>query len=125
MPYMKLNTTRKLSQEQKKDLVKGLGEAVRFIPGKLSEGLLLYIEDDKTMFLGANQQDDYVFVNTEYCGHYEYEDKNKFTVAVFAAIQRVLGTPNDRMSMKLTENDSWCNFGDYIDTDADGKPLPR
>jgi phenylpyruvate tautomerase PptA (4-oxalocrotonate tautomerase family) len=125
MPYMNLNVTRKLTYDQKKALADGLGVAMTCIPGKLAEGLVLDIEDAKTFFLGGKEHEDCVFVKADYCGHFDFDTKFKFTVAVFAAIQGVLGTPYERMSMKLEENDNWCAFGDYAEVDVHGNLIPR
>lgn len=125
MPVMKLNTTRKLAYDQKKELADSLGQAITLIPGKPAEGLLLYVEDAKTMFLGGKEQDDYVFIQADYCGHFDFDIRNKFSVAVFTAVERIMGTPKDRISMKINENDGWANFGDYIEVDKDGNPKPR
>ena len=123
MPYMKLNVTRKLTYEQKKELADGLGEAIALIPEKNAKGLLLYIEDAVTMFNGGEEQDDYVFINTDICGDYKYEVKYKFTMGVYDAVQRILGTPNNRIAMKIAQYDGWANFGNYAMTDAVGVPM--
>ena len=124
MPYMKLNVTRKLTHEQKKELANDLGEAITLIPNKIAKGLFLYIEDAKTIFVGGEEQVDYVFINTDICGKYNYEVKYKFTMAVYEIINRILGTPNDRIAMKIAQYDGWANFGNYAMTDAFGNVIP-
>jgi hypothetical protein len=121
---MKLNTTQKLTHEQKMELADGLGDAIELIPNKVKQGLFLYVEDAKTFIVSGVEQSDYVFINTDICGDYKYEVKYKFAVAVYGIINRVLGTPVERVAMKIAVYDGWGNFGDYVMTDALGNPIP-
>ena len=122
---MKLNTVKKLTHEQKKDIADGLGKAMTLIPGKVAEGVLLYVEDGKTFFMGGREIDEYVYVETDICGKYPFQVRYDFTVAAFKAIKSVLGTDEANMSMRLTEHMTWGNFGDFIETDEMGRPTTK
>jgi hypothetical protein len=121
---MKLNLTQKLTHEQKQTLADELGPVIELIPNKIAAGLFLYIEDAKTFFVGGKEQSDYVFINTDICGAYNYEVKYNFSKAVYEVINRILGTPVERIAMKIAVYDGWGNFGDYALVDAMGVPLP-
>ena len=115
MPYMKLNTTHKLTDEQKDILAEKLSNAIENIPGKPAYGVIMHFDDDKTFYLGGVKQDDYVVVNTNVYGKCEFQAKYNFSVDVFKAISEVLGTPKEKMSMTFVEHMGWGGFGDYVE----------
>ena len=115
MPYIRLSVTQKLSQEKQEELVNGLGDALGLIPGKDGRGLIVDMEDGKTMYVGGVKQDNMVFADVRYYSNYEYHIKKDFTVAVFNAINKTLGTSKDRMFLTITEYNSWGGFGDFKD----------
>ena len=125
MPFMKLNVTKKLTYEQKKEIADGLGQAMLLIPGKVAEGVILYVEDGKTFFLGGHELEEYAYIETDICGKYEFQARYDFTVAAFKAVKKVLGFDNANMSMRLQEHMSWGNFGDFIETDELGRPTTK
>ena len=115
MPYIRLSVTQKLTPEKQVELVTAVGEALSIIPGKDGRFLITDLEDGKTMFVGSNKQEDMVFADVRYHGNYEYQYRSDFTVAMFNAINKVLGTKKDRMWLNITEFNSWGGFGDFKD----------
>ena len=115
MPYIRISTAQKLTQEKKDALVAGLGIAMRKIPGKDERLLIVDVEDGRTLYFGGVMQDDMVFVDVRYYSNFEYHKKKEFTVAMFDAIHDVLGTAKDKMCSTLTEFNSWGALGDYRD----------
>ena len=115
MPYIRLSIAKELAQETQEELVSGIGEALSIIPGKDGRGLIVDMEDGKTLYMGGVKQEDMVFVDVRYFSNFEYHIKKDFTVAVFAAIKKVLGTTEDKMSMTITEYNSWGGFGNFRD----------
>ena len=119
MPYIRLSVTRKLTQETKKELAAALGTALSRLPGKDGSWLLSDVEDGRSLFMGTEPQKDMVFADVRYHGSYEYEYRSAFTAALFDAVERVLGTPKDRMFLNITEFSSWGGYGNLKD---DGHP---
>ena len=115
MPYIRISTTKKLNDEQQAALVSGLGKAIEVIPGKDGRGLIVDMEDGKTMYSGGVKQDNLVFADVRYYSNFEYHIKKNFTVAVFDAISKVLGTAKDKMFLTITEYNNWGGFGDFRD----------
>lgn len=115
MPYIRISATQKLNEKQQSALVDGLGKALEVIPGKDGRGLIVDLEDGKTMFIGGMKQDNMVFADVRYYSKFEYHIKSKFTVAMFDAISSVLGTSKDRMFLTITEYNSWGGFGNFKD----------
>jgi hypothetical protein len=115
MPYIRISVARKLTPEKQQELVDGLGEALGLIPGKDGRMLITDLEDGKTMFSGGVRQDDFVFIDARYYSKFEYHIKKRFTEAVFNAVHKTLGTPFEKMSLNITEYNSWGGFGSFKD----------
>ncbi len=115
MPYIRISTTQKLTPEQQEALVGGLGEAISRIPGKDGRGLIVDLEDGKTMFAGGARQENFVFADVRYFSNFTYHIKKKFTQAVFGVFGKVLGTTPDRAFLTINEYSSWGGFGDFRD----------
>jgi hypothetical protein len=115
MPYIRVSTSQKLTPEKQTELAKGLGEALSLLPGKDGRGLIVDLEDGKTMLVGARRQDNFVFADVRYYSNFEYQIKKKFTAAVFDVFKNVLGTTEDKAFLTITEYNNWGGFGDFKD----------
>ena len=115
MPYIRLSVAQKLAPEKQEELVKGLGDALSIIPGKDGRGLIVDMEDGKTLYVGGVKQDNMVFADVRYYSNFEYHIKKDFTVAVFNAINKALGTSKERMFLTINEYNNWGGFGDFKD----------
>ena len=115
MPYIRLSLSQKLTQEKQEELVNGLGEALSIIPGKDGRGLIVDMEDGKTLFVGGRKQENMVFVDVRYYSNFPYTIKKDFTVAVFEALNKHLGTKKEEAFLTITEYNSWGGFGDFRD----------
>jgi phenylpyruvate tautomerase PptA (4-oxalocrotonate tautomerase family) len=115
MPYIKVSATQKLSAEKRKELADGLGEAIALIPGKDGRGLIVDLEDGKTLFVGGVPQENFVFADVRYYSKFEYHIKKKFTQGVFEVFNKVLGTRPEQAFLTITEYSSWGGFGDFKD----------
>lgn len=115
MPYIRISAAKKLTETEQTDLVNGLGEALSIIPGKDGRGLIVDMEDGKTLFVGGVKQENMVFVDVRYYSNFAYQIKKEFTAAVFEKISSVLGTTKDRAFLTITEYNSWGGFGDFRD----------
>lgn len=115
MPYIRLSITRKLTPEQQKELASGLGEAINLIPGKDGRGLIVDLEDGKTMFVGGIPQENFVFADVRYYSKFEYHIKKKFTQAVLGVFNKVLDTQPEQAFLTITEYSNWGGFGDFKD----------
>ena len=115
MPYIRLSVTQKLTPGKEKELVDGLGEAMSKIPGKDGRMLIVDVEDGRTIYFGGEKQEDMVFADVRYFSNYEYHKKKEFTVAMFDAVNRIIGTRKDRMCLTITEFNNWGAVGDFRD----------
>ena len=123
MPNIKLNLTKKITYDQKLALSEALSEAVTIIPHK--KVIILLIEDAKTIFIANKEQADSVFVELDMCGNFDIEIKSAFARAATEIITRIVGTPPERISMRITEHRAWGGFGDFLETDEFGDVIHR
>ncbi|MCL1834952.1 MAG: hypothetical protein FWG48_02220 [Oscillospiraceae bacterium] len=115
MPYIKVSVTKRLTQEQQEELAGVLGKAIALIPGKDGRGLIVDVEDGKSMYLGGVKQENMVFADVRYYSNFPYQVKKDFTAAAFDGMGRVLGANKDRMFLTITEFNNWGGFGDFKD----------
>ena len=115
MPFIRVSVTQKLAEEKQAELVEGLGEAISVIPGKDGRGLIVDLEDGKTIFCGGVKQENFVFADVRYYSNFTYQQKKEFTIAVFKVFENVLGTTKDKAFLTITEYNNWGGFGNFID----------
>ena len=115
MPYLRVSLSQKLTSEKAEELYRELSEAFEVLPGKTRDGVVLDLEDAKTMFLRGVLQENLVFADIHYVGNFAYNLKSKFTETVFAVFARVLGTKKDEASLTITEHQCWGIRGELRD----------
>lgn len=109
MPQIEFSTGRKLSKEQKENIVKAFGKIITVLPGKTEPDLMLDIEDDKELYLGGKRTDG-AYINMKMYLNTPMEDKKNFTEAVFVELEK-LGFSKDTIYMTITGMDHWCVGG--------------
>lgn len=109
MPQIEFSTGRKLSKEQKENIVKAFGKVITVLPGKTEPDLMLDIEDDKELYLGGKRTDG-AYINMKMYLNTPIEDKKNFTEAVFVELEK-LGFSKDTIYMTITGMDHWCVGG--------------
>ena len=115
MPYMKVSVAKKLTEKERQELSKGLGEALGLIPGKHPSFLIADIEDGRNFYLGGMRQENFAFIDVRYYSKFSFQVKEKFTKACFAALNKVLGTAKEQMFLTISEFSTWGGFGDFVD----------
>ena len=115
MPYMKVSLTHKLTDEKRAQLLSGLENALAIIPEKAGLPLTVDLEEGKTFYVSGVKQEDFVYVDVQYCKRYKYSKKKEFTVTAFDAMHKVLGISKEKMFLVITERTTWGAFGSYLD----------
>jgi phenylpyruvate tautomerase PptA (4-oxalocrotonate tautomerase family) len=115
MPLIRVSVTLELDDEKREALLSGLGEAIEKIPGKEGRTLIVDLEEGKTMYMGGVKQENMFFADVEYFSNFAHKYKQEFTAAAFAAVNKALGTEQNRMFLTITERNSWGGFGDFRD----------
>ena len=103
MPYIGVNLTGTLTDEQKLAIKSGLGEKIGVIPGKVEAALMVDISENHTLFLGGDQRP-LAFLDVGCYGTTEFEHKKAFTEAAFEVVQNVTG---------LTARDIYLTYAEY------------
>jgi len=115
MPLIRLSVSKELTEESRQQLVDGLGEAMRKIPGKGPEMLMVDLEEGKTMYIAGVTQENTVFADIQYFSNFKHSHKQEFTAAAFEAVNKAIGTAKDKMFLTITERNTWGAFGDFRD----------
>lgn len=110
MPYIGINTSKTLSQQQKDALKSALGEKITLIPGKGESKLMIDIADGHTMYF-AGEQRELAYLDVKCYGKTEFAHKKAFTEAAFEAVQQAFGLPQDGIYLTYSEFENWGTLG--------------
>ena len=110
MPYIAVNTSKKLSDEQKDTLKAALGERIAVIPGKSEARLMVDIADGHTMYM-AGEKRELAFLDVRCFGATEFANKKAFTEAAFQAVQQTTGLPENAIYLTYNEFANWGTGG--------------
>ena len=86
MPYIAVTTSKALSDEQKDELKKTIGQKISLIPGKTEAALMVDISDNHTMYF-AGEKRKLAYVDVRCYGSTEFENKKALTEALFDAVE--------------------------------------
>ena len=110
MPYIAINTSKRLSDTQKEALKTALGEKITVIPGKGESKLMIDISDGHTMYF-AGEKRELAYVDVKCYGTTEFANKKAFTEAAFEAVQETTGLPHDGIYLTYSEFENWGTLG--------------
>ena len=111
MPYISVNTTVALSEEQKDAVKTGLGQCITKLPNKTEKVLMVDISDRHTMYCGGSRQEKLAFIDVRMYGDTEFEHKKSFTEAVFASVCETCGLAPNQIFMTITPFKEWGTGG--------------
>lgn len=112
MPYINVNTSKSLANEEKDALKSKLGELITIIPGKTEKVLMIGINDDYTMYFGGEKKEDLAFINVKLYKESEFEYKAEFTKKVFELFETEYGIQSHNIFMSFDEYNSWASRGE-------------
>lgn len=111
MPYISVNTTVALSDEQKDAVKSGLGQCITKIPNKTEKVLMVDISDSHTMYFGGERRDKLAFIDVRMYGDSEFEYKKAFTEAVFASVCETCGLAPNQIFLTISPFHEWGTGG--------------
>lgn len=85
MPYINVNTTRKLTAEEKENIKTELGKSLNVL-GKSEQWLMVDFEDGKELWLGGKKLQSGAFIEVKLfgdAGRKKYEEMNKLLTDYF------------------------------------------
>lgn len=110
MPYICVNLTGTLTDQQKDELKRGLGEKIALIPGKSEKALMVDISENHTMYFQGEKRP-LAFVDVRCYKSAAFEDKKRFTEAAFEVVEQVTGLTADDIYLSCGEYDTWGTKG--------------
>ncbi len=113
MPYIRVNTSKALSESQKDALSAAFGQQIPLIPGKSEAYLMVDISDGHTMYL-SGRKGDFAFVGIEIFGSAKIADQKRLTEAVFAALKEHAGLEPGQVYVTFTEREHWGMQGGLV-----------
>lgn len=112
MPYIAVTTSKALSDEQKDELKKTIGQKISLIPGKTEAALMVDISDNHTMYF-AGEKRKLAYVDVRCYGSTEFENKKALTEALFDAVELHTGLHDDSIYLTYTEFSNWGTRGTH------------
>ena len=107
MPFISVNVTKALDEEQRNRLKTALGQAVSMLPGKEEATLMVDISDNHTIYLGGVQQAAGAYVDVKIYGAAGFAAKQRFTEAALQAVSGVCGIPTDHLYLTFSQMETW------------------
>jgi phenylpyruvate tautomerase PptA (4-oxalocrotonate tautomerase family) len=110
MPYILVNTSLKLSHEQKEKVKTEFGRLIAIIPTKTEAGLLVDFSEGHTMYR-AGEEAPCAFIEVRLFGKAETEQKKLLAKEIFEMLHRELGLEIPRMYLNIVEMETWGSAG--------------
>ncbi len=111
MPYISVNVTGVLTDAQKDEIKRGLGEKISVIPGKSEKGLMVDISDRHTLYMAGEKCAQTAYLDVKIYGSADLDSKRAFTEAAFAVVSQATGIPADGMYLNFSEYENWGTRG--------------
>ncbi len=107
MPYISVNVSSTLKEDDKERLKAKLGETIAVIPGKTEAVTMVSITDSCALYMGGRPLVKGAFIETRIYGTAEKTHKENYVKALFAAMEDVLGYPKEDIYINFLELESW------------------
>ena len=112
MPYISMNLSAKLTDEQKSTLANAVSQAVTAFSGKPRPELsMVDIEDGKSLFFCGDSLENGAYVSVGLHGQFTLEEKDAYTAAVTEVLRTQLGTPGNAVYLTISEFPTWGVMG--------------
>lgn len=111
MPFIEVKTANKLSAAQRDAVKAGIGEAVTLIPGKAEEKLMIVISDANHIYFRGGEKESAAFVDVRIKDAAPYEDKVKFTEALYTVLEQKANIAKDDTYLSFSEFEEWGSRG--------------
>lgn len=107
MPYIEVNISKKLSDQEKDVLKAKLGELITILPGKSEDVLMIGISDGYTIYFSGQKKEKVAYLNVNLYKESEFEYKAEFTKKVFGFFEKEYGVTGDNLFMTFREYGCW------------------
>lgn len=110
MPYIQVNTSKKLSADERDQLAAALGERISIIPGKEEKGLMVDIVDGRHMYY-AGKKGEVAFVEIRCFGTTGSEGQKAYAQSVFEVLESQLGLQKHQVYYNHVDLLRWGSGG--------------
>ena len=107
MPYIKLTTTAKVTDDKCALLKAKFGKAIESFAGKNESWLMVAVDDGKRMWFKGDNSADTAMVDVELLGDVDAADSETMTVRVCEILNETLGIAPERIYVKDTGYRNW------------------
>ncbi|SHH72660.1 Macrophage migration inhibitory factor (MIF) [Clostridium collagenovorans DSM 3089] len=111
MPYININITNKLNEEEKNTLKSKLGELITIIPGKTEARLMIGINDDYSLYHAGDKKEKAAYIIVQLFKSCDFEYKAKFTEKVFDFLEEEFNIPKANVYLSINEHQCWGSNG--------------
>lgn len=112
MPYIAVNVSRVLNEQEKEAIKAALGEKIGVIPGKVEKGLMVDIADGRSLYYGGKACDG-AYLDVKIFGTAAPEHKKAFMEAAFDVMEQA-GISKKNVYITLSEFPNWGVNGTMV-----------
>ena len=107
MPYINSKVNVKITKDQEILLKGKLGEAIKLIPGKSEEWLMVGFEQDCDLYFKGSNEEKIAFIEVKVFGTVRKPDIENLTSAICNIYEEVLSIPQAQIYIKYEEVSLW------------------
>ncbi len=107
MPFINSKVSITMTQEEKEKIKSRFGEAIRLVPGKSEDWLMVGFEDSYDLYFQGNQDAPTAFVEVKIYGGASRQAFDKLTEEICGIFEEELKIPKERIYIKYEEVENW------------------
>lgn len=97
MPYIGIKTDKQMSKRQERVLSEELSRAITLLPGKTTEGLMVSVSSDVSLFKGGRALENGAYVNVVLKTGPSREECERLNTEIFAILEEYLRLPAEKV----------------------------
>lgn len=113
MPYIKINTNKTLSNEEKLDIKSMCGKVIEDIPGKSENWLMVHINDTQDLYF-KGQSIDCMKVDVQVYGSVSLDHQTTFINHLIQQLSTLTHIDPNNIYVTLEEFEHWGLMGSYM-----------
>jgi len=112
MPYVQVNLSQTLSDDEKKTVSDLISKSISLIPGKTPEVTMINVADGCSMRMGYST-DPVIFIDVRMFRQSPHEGKNDFVREVTENLASMFNVNPGYIYFNITEHDNWGSNGAF------------
>lgn len=114
MPYINVNITNKLKEEEKEMLKKQFGRLISIIHGKEEKTLMIGINDGFTIYFSGEKKTNAAYIDIKVLGEAKYQDKADLVCQLTGLFEESFNIPKENLYITISEFKNWGSNGGLI-----------